>query len=74
MVMLNPGLRPGLTSANFSRPYGTRFRDGRSDADAEALSGTACCGTVEAAPCVLGRPMLLWASSSSSNVGLQLSY
>jgi hypothetical protein len=33
LLNLYPGLRPGLRSATFSRPYGTRFRDGRSHAD-----------------------------------------
>jgi hypothetical protein len=33
MAHAYPGLRPGLSSA---RPYGTRFRDGRSHADSLA--------------------------------------
>jgi protein-S-isoprenylcysteine O-methyltransferase Ste14 len=42
------GLRPRLSSANFSRPSGTRFRNGRSDAGAESphfrvSEGIMCC-------------------------------
>ena len=49
-----PGLRPGLSSAKFSRPCGTHFAIGKFSPHTQALIGPAWCGTAEEAVEKLG--------------------
>jgi hypothetical protein len=58
------GLRPGL---KFSRPSGTRFRNGRSHANSKSLNSPDCCGTAEAVPFVHQHKRKLVAISTAAH-------